>query len=102
TWQDVTSANPNYILGDFDQSGAILPNDYQTLAANLYTGTTYEQGDINFSGLVDLEDFAIFREIYQAAGFSIAPGVSVPEPATWLAMVGAALAAPLWLRGRKA
>ncbi len=104
TWQDVTSIDPNYILGDFDLSGAIDPGDYQTLAANLYTGTTYEQGDINFSGRVDLTDFAIFREIYTAAGFVLppgAPGVAVPEPATWLALAGVAVVAPLWLRRRK-
>lgn len=104
TWADVTSANPNYILGDFDQSGGISPSDYQTLASNLYTGTTYEQGDIDFNGRVDLTDFAIFRDIYTAAGLVLppgAPGVAVPEPATWLALAGAAVAAPVWLRRRK-
>lgn len=104
TWEDVTSFNPNYIPGDFDFSGGIGPSDYEILAANLYTGTSYEQGDLNLNGQVDLEDFAIFREIYTSAGLVLplgGPGAAVPEPATWLTLAGVAMAAPLWLRRRK-
>lgn len=104
TWQDVTSTDPNFQLGDFDLVGGIQPADYQILASNLYTGTTYEQGDIDFSGLVDLTDFAIFREIYTSAGFTLppgAPGTAVPEPATLLVVAAAALALPYRLRRRK-
>ena len=83
TWDDVTSIDPNFILGDFDMVGGITTTDYQILSDNLYTGTTYSQGDMNLSGGVDLTDFALFREAFLAAGGSLA-ALSIPEPATWL------------------
>lgn len=83
TWADVTSANPNFILGDFDGMNGITVVDYQILRDHLYTGTTYEHGDFNLNGLVDLTDFALFRQKYQSLGFSLSDldGPNVPEPA---------------------
>ena len=83
TWADVTSANPNFILGDFDGMNGITVVDYQILRDHLFTGTTYEHGDFNLNGLVDLTDFALFRQKYLSLGFSAADldGPSVPEPA---------------------
>jgi len=97
TWADVTSANPNFILGDFDGMNGITIADYHVLRDNLFTGTAYEQGDINFSSSVDLTDFALFRQIYQSLGFSASDldDASVPEPsaAVLLGLAGFACAA---------
>jgi hypothetical protein len=103
TWADVTSINPNFTLGDFNLMDGITTADYHILRDNLYTGTTYEQGDMNFSGLVDLTDFALFREAYQNLGFSVADldGPSVPEPAAavLLGVAGVVFAASARRRG---
>lgn len=100
TWQDVTSVNPNFLLGDFDLMDGITLTDYQTLSDNMYTGTTYEQGDMNFSGLVDLADFALFREAYVAQGGSLSDLgiVSVPEPSTAMLVGLASVAAILYTK----
>ncbi|MCO6044253.1 PEP-CTERM sorting domain-containing protein [Aeoliella sp. ICT_H6.2] len=93
TWEDVTSVNPNFLIGDFDMIDGITPADYQILSDNLFTGTTYEQGDIDFSGQVDLTDFAMFRRIYLEQGGSLSDLglVSVPEPSTAALMTVVAL-----------
>lgn len=81
TWDDVTSFDPNFELGDFDFVDGITPADYQILSDNLYTGTTYAEGDFDLSGLVDLTDFALFRDAYLAAGGSL-DALGIPEPAS--------------------
>ena len=94
SWADVTSINPNYTLGDFNFADGVTPADYQILKSNLYTGTTYEQGDIDFSGRVDLTDFAKFRQLYQSLGFSASEldGSAVPEPAAMVLVLFASFA----------
>jgi hypothetical protein len=87
TWEDVTSVDPSFILGDFNMVDDITPADFQILSNNLFTGTTYEQGDIDFSGLVDLTDFALFREIYLNQGGSLSDLTAVPEPSTGVLVI---------------
>lgn len=66
------------VLGDFTGDGLITVTDFDILRNNFHEGTTYEQGDINFDGQIDLNDFTTFVNVYNAANSS-----SVPEPSTW-------------------
>jgi len=66
------------ILGDFSGDGLITVADFDILRNNFHEGTTYEQGDINFDGQIDLNDFTAFVNAYNAAN-----SASVPEPSTW-------------------
>ena len=77
SYEDVASIDPNFLLGDFDLDGELGFADFLILAANLFEGTAYEQGDFDFSGLVDLHDFVAFREAFNA-GAGVA--AAVPEP----------------------
>lgn len=81
TWGDVAIFDPNFVQGDFNNSGGLDIGDFNILANNLFSGTTYSQGDFDGNGSVDLRDFISFREAYHAAGFSLAVDL-VPEPAT--------------------
>jgi hypothetical protein len=103
TWADVTSANPNFILGDFDGLNGITIADYHILRTNLYSGTTYEQGDMNASGLVDLTDFALFRQAYTSQGFAASDldDLSVPEPAAVALLSLPGLMGSLLIRRRR-
>lgn len=79
SWGAVT--NPDYIPGDFDSNGLDM-NDYLTLRNNMFTGTTYAQGDINLSGQTDIQDFILFRDAWNAQGLGAFPGTVVPEPSS--------------------
>ncbi len=74
-------------LGDFNSDGAINLDDYGILLSNMNTGgqdTTFADGDINFSGTVDLDDFVEFRSEYAKANPAAA---AVPEPSAALLTV---------------
>lgn len=90
TWADV-AVGTDFLLGDFNGSSAIDPGDLSTLMSNLYIGTQYSEGDIDFNGVVDLRDYNAFRTIYTGAGFVMPAATQVPEPATLL-IVGMLLA----------
>ncbi|MCA9239350.1 MAG: hypothetical protein KDA37_04085 [Planctomycetales bacterium] len=94
TWEDVAVSESTFILGDFNMADGVTPADYRILSDNLFTGTTYEQGSIDFNGFVDLTDFAIFREIYLNAGFTI-NGPPAPEPAAGLMLLAGCVCAVL-------
>ncbi len=70
-------------LGDFNADGNIDMGDFAILADNFVTGTTFEEGDNNFDGRVNLHDFVEFKAIYNAAQTGVA---AVPEP-TALALI---------------
>lgn len=72
-------------LGDFNKDDSIDLDDYAILLSNMDTGdqdTSFESGDINFTGNVDLSDFAEFRRVYAAANPDGPPLSAVPEPTT--------------------
>ena len=75
----------DFLPGDFDLNGSLGVEDFQLMAANFGTGNTHAQGDMNFSGRVDLADFVEFRTAFLAQ-----PGAAaVPEPsASLLVLVG--------------
>ncbi|MCA9239349.1 MAG: hypothetical protein KDA37_04080 [Planctomycetales bacterium] len=90
TWEDVTAVT-SYELGDFNNSTTIDPGDLDALLAGLYVGNTYQEGDIDLNGVVDLRDFNAFREIYLNAGFSLAGYAPAPEPGAVLLLCWAAI-----------
>src|SRR5690606_13913741 len=83
SWADV-AVGTSFLLGDFNGSSAIDPGDFSTLMSNLYTGTQYSEGDIDFNGIVDLRAYIAFRPIYTGAGFVLPAAHQVPEPTTLL------------------
>ena len=83
--------------GDFDLNGSVEFTDFLTLAANFGTGTLNSQGDINFSGRVDLADFVEFRDIFTSQAAAAAP---VPEPSS-TALIQLGLLAGLGLLRRR-
>ncbi len=77
------------VIGDVNGDQVVDIFDFDLIRQNFRTGTTLEQGDLDFSGLVDLADFKIWKNAFSGPG---APA-SVPEPSTWaLLCVGAAAA----------
>jgi len=75
--------------GDFNLDGAIDLADFQILADNFITGSSFSEGDMNFDSVVDLADFVGFVKVFDAQG-----GAAVPEPATgFLALLAAAFLA---------
>ena len=80
SYADVVPVDPNFLLGDFDNDASIGFSDFIVLAGNLFDGSSYGEGDIDFSGQVDLLDFIQFRNVYHAANPA---GAAVPEPSGW-------------------
>ncbi|QDS99573.1 PEP-CTERM sorting domain-containing protein [Adhaeretor mobilis] len=71
------------ILGDFNGINGVDVADFQILADNLageLDGSVgYPQGDIDFDGDVDLDDFGQFKDLFPAV---VAAATGVPEPST--------------------
>ncbi len=70
-------------LGDFNSDGDITLADFDILRNNFHEGTSYEDGDIDFNGTVDLRDFVQFAEAYDFSNPGSPLPNGVPEPATW-------------------
>ena len=86
---------------DFDSLGGATLDDFHILRSNyLATGALHAQGDANFDGVVDHEDFFLWRSAYLAGGGDLAAiSWPAPEPSAWaLAMIACAA---LGLRLRK-
>jgi hypothetical protein len=99
----IVGADPA-IPGDFNEDGMVNNLDYDILVNNLgghLDGPVGRaEGDIDFNGRVDLDDFGKFKEIFPGG---LGQAQAVPEPAsgvTLLASIGAALAVAR-LRGRR-
>ena len=83
-----TSLAVDITPGDFNGDDVVDASDFAILAENFDTGTSFENGDINFDGRVDLRDFAQFRAIFN----SQAPGAAaVPEPNGFVLVVSSVL-----------
>ncbi len=97
TWDDVTSST-SFLLGDFNLSGDIDTGDLDALVEGLFVGTSYQEGDLDQNGIVDLRDYNAFREIYLNAGFTL-EAIQVPEPgALALLALGVGLAGFIRIR----
>ncbi len=74
------------VEGDVDGNGVTDINDYFIIRDNFLIGTTRELGDLNFSGLVEVGDFRLWKNAFEAAG-----AAPVPEPGT-IALLAAGMA----------
>jgi hypothetical protein len=82
-------------VGDVNLDDVIDLDDFDIIRANFYEGTTREDGDLNFDGLVTETDFRIWKDAFGGGGPS-----SVPEPSSWVLLVGASFSAAALLRRR--
>jgi hypothetical protein len=103
SFEHATLPHPELVLsglvladGDFNDDGALDLADFNILAANFLTGTTFEQGDMNLSGLVNLEDFVSFRIAFNAQQ----AGIAVPEPSGFAVVYLAGIVMVAYLRRR--
>jgi|GEM_PF-1930754 len=87
----------DFTPGDFDLNGSVEFADFLTLANNFGTGTLYAEGDLNFSGRVDLGDFVEFRQIFEGQSAGAAP---VPEPSSAVLLQIAFLFGLMFVRRR--
>jgi autotransporter-associated beta strand protein len=80
--------------GDFNLDGVVNKLDYAIWAANVFTGSTWQQGDANYDGAVNGLDRDLWLAnvgLPELSGASPAAGVTpVPEPGT-LALLAAGL-----------
>jgi len=94
------------LLADADGDGVVGAADYIALKTNFGTasGATWEQGDFDGDGDVDLDDKAILEFSYGEGPIGTAapaPPGNVPEPATLFVMMVAGLPALLKRRRRR-
>jgi hypothetical protein len=115
-----TNAYADFILsgvpGDINNSGDIDAGDKADFIAgwmlpNLVDGfrvgdlNSFASGDLNFDGLTDIADLAMFQNALTGSGIAAITGAdlngsSVPEPATWAGMIVAVVAAGFCYRRR--
>ena len=67
------------LQGDFNFDGVIDVMDFQILAGNFGTGTSYAEGDYNFDATVGLSDFVGLKATFLAQGQAMT--AAIPEPA---------------------
>ena len=88
TLDPLPSAPPLLPPPDVNQDTNIDLLDFAEIRDNFLTGTTFEQGDVNFDGTVNLVDFAIWK----AAAFPPGGGAAaVPEPGSLALLLAAAV-----------
>jgi len=86
------------IPGDIDLDGQVGLSDFDILKRSFGIGTTPEEGDLNVDFMVDLGDFTLLKEHFGGSvstilgQSSLSTGAAVPEPATWVLALLAALA----------
>ena len=88
---------PTGFIGDFDRSNTVDLEDFLILVRNFNVGMTFEEGDNNSDGIVNLRDFIELRAAFAAAG-EPAMAASVPEPASHLAFIAAVACLPFLRR----
>jgi hypothetical protein len=69
------------VPGDFNADGIVDSVDYQIMLTNFNADGSFGEGDMDYSGHVDMADFLEFREVYSSQA---SPAAAVPEPAAGL------------------
>lgn len=77
------------LIGDFNNDGSINTNDYNILVSNFRDTGSYEMGDINGDGTIDLVDFGEFLDAADVVGAAVPQ--NIPEPSGMLLVVFATL-----------
>ena len=88
------------LSADGNQDGVVDNDDYVILSDNLAehldgTSVGFEQGDIDFDGDVDLDDFGQFKDLFPGA---LGQSQAIPEPASLTLAMGALVALALCWR----
>jgi hypothetical protein len=93
--------------GDFNASGTINLEDFQTLLTNLHTDVAtlsvveaYQRGDMNGDRAINFNDFRTFRTAYDTANGAGAFAQLVPEPDTCAMLLVVAAVCGAWVRRR--
>jgi hypothetical protein len=73
---------------DFDGMNGVTLDDFHILRNNYLTGTTFAQGDANGNGIVNHEDFFLWRTEFLMGGGSLEGiDLAVPEPSAALLLL---------------
>ncbi len=67
--------------GDFNGDGTVDTADFQVMVSNFNSTGEFTDGDMTFNGVIDLDDFAEFRAVFNSQS---PPAAVVPEPASGL------------------
>lgn len=110
---DVIYVGDELVVGDYSGNGQVGPEDWPLFRAGLGSvGTglspaqTYQFGDLNADGDVDLSDFRAFRTIYDAnngaGAFAalVSTNSAVPEPMSAMLAIGLTAAVVIGRGGR--
>ena len=95
------------ILGDFNNDKVLDAVDWITMRDNGFgTSQSYEDGDMNGDGNIDIEDFELFRYSYEAenpgsgAFEAMVAAAAVPEPSSMLLLAAGAAGLGAWRKRR--
>ncbi len=76
-----------FALGDTNNDGKVLIDDYIALRDNFGTGESLVEGDVDFDGDVDFSDYHIIETEFAQYNGGVSLASSIPEPAS-LALLG--------------
>ncbi len=79
---DATNIENNLVVGDTNGDEMVLLNDYEALRDHFGVGTTLADGDVDFDGDVDQEDFLIIRNEFPKYNSGASLASAIPEPAS--------------------
>ncbi len=83
--------------GDFNGDEVVDIADYEIMVSNFNSLGSFEDGDFDFNGRINLKDFVAFVEAFNAGGNAAA----VPEPSSAILLLLGLAAGLVWRRTRK-
>ena len=75
-----------FLAGDYDGNGLVEMNDYVLWREN-FGSTNFQAADGDNNGVVDAADYAIWRENLGASSAALSGGLTVPEPSSSLLLL---------------
>ncbi len=93
---------PDAVPGDYNNDGTVNAADYTVWRNNLGTGLALDNRDPSNTGDVNQQDYDFWKSQFGAGSAAGAGSVAVPEPASAVLVLAAALAGLVARRGRRA